>query len=644
MGLFSFFKTKKEEVKKEDLDYNMYFTKDLMLSILNSSSSMMLFFAENDGWIGANKKFLETFDFTKIEDFKERYSSIKGLFLSESEDMFIEDDKSWLDYIQRYKPDGYEVTIRTADDAVLFINAKCYFVEKNTKLYVLELEDITRLHEAEAKVKEVEKLKSRFLSNIGQEFRTPMNGILGFIELFAQTSLDKKQSEYLNMIKRSSRNLMGNIETLLDLSQMQGGKLQINEYDFTISHEVEDLIYNFYMEGKENGVSVLSFIDPKLPAELHGDFRKIKQVLKSLIQNSLKFTPRGGRVIIEVKLLKKQVGGACSIGFSVKDNGKGIENEQIAFINEPFSAGNDGERKLGVGLSLANGLVQLLGGELHIKSQEGYGSYFTFTLDFKESKGQSYPMVPKKKAKVLLLDRKRVDDANFLSIYLRAFAIDVIKSNAVNDNVFEGIDVLYAIADQAEPSMLLKLGSLKTKVPLVLLLNDGERLQTNLLRIVDDVLYKPLLPGGISKHLSKVYKTEERKEVLSVEKKVQKNIEALVVEDNLINQKLVQILLEGYGIRVSIASNGNEAVDLCEKNYYDIIFMDINMPDKDGITATQEIKAKAYKNQNSPIVALTALAMEGDREMLLGKGLDDYISKPLTREKLEVILNKYLNM
>ncbi|EDZ63536.1 multi-sensor hybrid histidine kinase [Sulfurimonas gotlandica GD1] len=642
MGIFSFFKNTKQE-SEEKYHYSDYFTKELIWDIVDSNSSMMLFFTKKDGWIGANKLFFRTFGFKNIEEFRGKYESVRELFLNESEEIFTEDDKSWLDYIKKYKQDGYHITVSTYNDEMQTINAKCHSVPRMKGFYILELEDITKLHQAELKIKEVENLKSKFLSNIGHEFRTPMNGILGFIELLQQTNLDKNQSEYLQMINRSSKSLMSNIETLLDLSQMQGGRLKLNPSLFSISQEMEKIAYNYGVVGRDKGVSVFSFIDPKLPSEINADFRKIKQVMNSLIQNAIKFTPRGGRIVVEVKLLKKQINGDCSVSFSVKDNGKGIANEQIAMITEPFIAGSQADERLGVGLSLSHGLVSLLGSELKIQSEEGYGSYFNFTINFKASKGQSYKMMPKRKVKVLLLDPSRVDEANFLTIYLRSFAIDVVKSNTLDATIYNGVETLYIIADQKDSSWMLKLGTYSKKIPVILLIDESEKLQTKLTHIVDGVFRKPLLPSLVAKQLNEIYSKDL--EIKQEEKHgLREHLSALVVEDNLINQRLIQILLQEYRIIVSTALNGNEAVSMCEKNRYDIVFMDIDMPEKNGIIATKEIKEKINLNGKTPIVALTAMAMQGDKEMLLSEGLDDYMSKPLTREKLENVLDKYLKV
>ena len=646
MGIFSFLTRRKvvrQDESEERIEFDDYLTKDFFLELADNNSSMMLYFTKKDGWIGANKHFFETFKYSDIREFRREHESVRDIFLNESEEIFTEDDKSWLDYIRKYKHDGYDVTIAINSGKILSISAKCHTFADSHEIYILELEDVSKLHNSKLKTKEVEKLKTKFLSNIGHEFRTPMNGILGFVDLLGKTELDKKQREYLSMINRSSKNLMANIETLLDLSQMQSGRLYVENTPFAILDEMERIAYNLSMLGRDKGIKVLSFIDPKLPRELEGDIRKIKQIMNSLAQNAIKFTSRGGKVIIEVKLLKRQLNGDCSISFSIKDNGKGIAQEQLALIVEPFNAGNQADERLGVGLSLSHGLVNLLGSELRIQSEEGQGSYFNFVLDFKGSKGQTYKMMPKKKVKVLLLDQSKVDEANFLTIYLRAFAIDVVKSNILDATVYDDIDALYIVGDQSDSSWMFELGSYTKEAPVVILLEESQKLQTKLTYLVDEVIYKPLHPSSMAKHLYSMYSLEMGERIESKLQVKDKTV-ALVVEDNLINQRLIQILLQEYNILVSTASNGIEAVKMCEKNRYDIVFMDIDMPEKNGIVATKEIKEALNPNGKTPFVALTAMAMEGDREMLLQAGLDDYISKPLTREKLENILNTYLKV
>ncbi|MBN2815318.1 MAG: response regulator [Campylobacterales bacterium] len=639
MSLFSkFFNAKKESAVEFE-----YFDDSFYEEIVQNSASMMLYFVKGIGFVGANKTFLETMGFANIESYNKKYESIRELFFSESEEIFTESDKSWMDYIKKYKPNGYRLSMQKRNEELIVADAFCHTFSKNSDYYVLEFQDVTALEKAKSQIKEVEQLKTKFLANIGHEFRTPMNGILGFVELLAKSELSAQQREYLSMISNSSKNLMVNIERLLELSQLQGGRLRVESEKFNLLPQMERLAREFTLQGKNKGVKVLSFIDPKLPSEIVGDAKKITQVMYALTQNAVKFTPRGGKVIVEVKLLKRQQNGDCSIGFGVKDTGEGISEEQIALINEPFTAGSQADERLGVGLTLSHGLVNLLGSELRIHTQKGEGSYVNFVLNFKASQGQNYKMMPKKKVKILLLDPAKIDEANFLTTYLRAFACDVLKSNQLDEHVYDDIDALYIVAKQDDSSWMLELGTYSKKAPIVLMLDEEEKLQTRLTHIVDTSVQKPLLASSMAEHLYNFYLPQE---VAARDEKplIKEQASVLVVEDNAINLRLIQIMLQEHEINVSTASNGVEAVDMCAKNRYDIIFMDIDLPQKNGIVATKEIKNTLPSNFKTPIIALTAMAMEGDREMLLREGLDDYIAKPLTNIKLLETLEKYLKV
>ena len=629
------------------MENNGYVSKELFYEILDLESNTILFFTKEEGWIGANKAFFNRFNFINIADFRQKHESIRELFIEESEEVFTEYDKSWLDYIRIHKENGYRVVLKDKDDNDIPCRVKARKIRQAGKdLYVLELEDISELEEARLKTQEVERLKSKFLSNIGHEFRTPMNGILGFIELMEKNNADHQQSEYLQMINISARNLMSNIESLLDLAQMQGGRLKLNEAEFNPVAEMEELAKLHAVEGRNKGIQTYFYIDPKLPQYMTGDLRKLKQILNNLINNALKFTKRGGKVVVDVKLVQRNNDGTCTIGFGVKDTGKGILKEHLAMITQPFVAGDQADNRLGVGLSLSHGLIKMMGGDLKIQSELEKGSAFTFALSFACSEAQSFQIVKNKTAKVVLLDESKVEDANQLTQYLRSFSMTVVKVNIIDDKLYNDTDLVYLIASQENQNWMLKLSAVKKQGKTILVINPGEQVETKIAHIIDHTFVKPMLPSKIANHLSKILRLPKSSPALQEPQTRKDAIKALVVEDNLINQRLIKILLQEYNLHVTTAGDGEEAVNLCMNNEYDIVFMDIDMPIKDGILATQEIKQQRNpaNKRVMPIVALTALAMEGDREHILEEGLDDYLSKPLTRQKLEYILQKHLRL
>lgn len=633
----------KKHSDEEGIDYNI--DKELFYKVLDTDPSAILFFTKENGWIGANKAFFKLVPVKTIEELRTKHESIRELFSDEDEEVFTEYDKSWLDYIRTHCPIGYGLGITDPQGKRRAMLATSTMLRQGSSdLYLLRLEDKSNVVALKEEVVQVEALKTKFLANIGHEFRTPMNGILGFVDLLAKTSPSDTQLEYIHSVQGSARNLMSNIENLLDLAQMQTGRLSISKIDFNIIAEMEEFAIGCVSLANDKGVGVVIFIDPKLPTHLTGDIRKIKQALSNLYNNALKFTAPQGRITIEIKLLKRNTTGSSNIGFSVKDTGKGISKGDLGFITRPFVSGDHADNRLGVGLSLSHGLINLMGGELKIASEEGRGSSFSFALTLEGSSDQAMRMINDHSAKVVLLDEKRIDDANHLTNYLRSFGISVTKTHLIDENIFNDTDIVYFIASQEKSEWILKLSSLKRTCKTVLLLEQHERLLARTLHVIDYGLSKPLLPTSLLSNLVDLLHLDKKE--VPVIAQLQRGIHALVVEDNLINQRLIKLLLKEYGLSVVTTSNGDEAVEVCRNQRFDIIFMDIDMPIKDGILATQEIKAEegASRSRRMPIIALTALAMEGDREYILEKGLDDYLSKPLTREKLEYILQKYLHV
>jgi len=645
MGLFSFISSLFSSQKPETslvgtANDEGFISKDLFYQILDIEGSAILFYTKESGWLGANKLFFSLFDYKNIQDFKQKHKSVRELFESEAVEIFIDEESKWLDYIKEKKSDeGYRVIVKDKNDNERHMKIKVRVLkQKGIDLYLLQMDDISELENALSKTSEIEHLKTKFLANIGHEFRTPMNGILGFVELLENTHMTESQNEYIHMVHSSARNLMTNIESLLDIAQMEGGRFTVKESEFNLFAEMEELAQLYTSEGRDKGVNVSFYVGSKLPTYIQGDLRKLKQIMNNLINNALKFTPRGGKVVVEVKLLKWEESGRCTVGFTVRDTGQGIPQDQLAKVTKPFESGEHADQRLGIGLSLSHGLVELLGGDLKIASEEGVGSKFSFKLTFSAAKENAFQNVKDRRVKVALLDDKKIDDANLLTNYLRSFGLSVEKIHTLDATVYDDVDMLYVVASQEQSAWLMKLGTYEKQCPVVLILDAGEKLQARTTHIIDYVINKPLLPTGISEHISTAFKLQEPDG--AKEKLNQKGIRTLVVEDNLINQRLISILLQEYDLKVSTASDGDEGVRMCDKQEFDIIFMDIDMPIKNGIVATKEIKEK----HSMPIIALTALAMEGDRENILREGLDDYLAKPLTRAKLEYILEKHLHV
>ncbi len=629
---------------KKDAVWGECIAKSVFYSYLDAQRAIIMFYSLKEGWVGGNLAFYETFGFEDIEAFRRRYRRIGDFFGDETFEIFADNDGLWLQQLERdrLQTSHVRMTLPDGSGAVFALRAK-QFKSGADGLYFLEMTDVTDQIAARREREEAEAAKSKFLSNISHEFRTPMNGIMGFLELLKQSHPSATQSEYIRMIDRSSRHMMTTIESLLDLAQMQSGRLSLAVSEFRPVAEFEAMFDHFYPEAKQRGVHLNIFIDPKLPTYIEADQRKLRQVLNQLLDNAIKFTEEGGRVQAEIRVLKKREDDRFEIGFSIKDTGIGIEPAKLATITQPFESGEHSDNRLGVGLSLTVGLLEMMGSTLKITSERQRGSHFSFVLEVTGTTVSSFDPLKNRRAQVALFDDALASEANLLSRYLQAFGIQVTKVHHSQPLECEEEDLLYIVAPRDNSGWLMELGASTRSCRVVMLAEEDEAVPERVRQLVDYTLRAPLKPGRISRHLTQIFHLPSRSD--RPLPKVSDKVKVLIVEDNIINQRLIKLLLQEYNLSVTTADNGHEAVELCRKYPYDIIFMDIDMPVKDGIVATHEIRRLSrFKRSPAPIIALTALAMQGDRERILSEGLDDYISKPLGREKLETILEKHLKM
>jgi len=620
-----------------------YISKTLFFNYLDAQSAIVMFYCPARGWIGANLAFFKTFGLPNMEAFRHRYARIADFFNDETYEIFAENDGAWLKQLEAERGTAPIVHMTQPDgrEAVFSLRAKVVKSGMNG-LAFLEMTEITEQVQAKKEREEADSAKRKFLGNISHEFRTPMNGIMGFLDLLKSSHPSATQRDYINMIDRSAKYMMTNIESLLDLAQMQSGKLKIDLNDFKPVSELEALFEHFYYDAKQRGIGLYFYIDPKLPTYIKADQRKLRQVISQLLDNAIKFTEASGRVQVEVRVLKTYENDHCSIGVSVKDTGIGIDPAQLPSVTEPFESGEHPDLRLGVGLTLAEGMLKMMGSHLSISSEKGRGSHFSFAVDVLGTTVASFDALREHRAKVILFDDELRGEANLLSRYLQAFGVAVTKVHHSETITCDDAEVLYIVAPRDNSGWLMQLASSSSPLcRIVMLIEEDEVIPERVRQLVSYTLKKPLLPSRISKHLTQIFKLPPKEAPVSGP--AEGRSKALIVEDNIINQRLIKLLLQEYNLVVTTASNGSEAVELCRKYQYDIIFMDIDMPVKDGIAATHEIRRLGvYKEKPAPIIALTALAMQGDRERILAEGLDDYISKPLGREKLESILEKHL--
>jgi len=513
-------------------------------------------------------------------------------------------------------------------------------------------------HEARQEAIEAEKAKDLFLANMSHEIRTPLNGILGFTQLLEGTKLDGEQNEFLDVVKTSSNSLLKIVNDILDLSKIKADKMDLEYISFNAIDILSDAVEPHETKASDKKIEYTTFIDPELP-HLMGDPTKISQVMTNLIGNAMKFTDYRGTVNVSVDKIDETIKDV-TVRFSVKDNGLGISPEQQEHIFHAFSQADISTTRefggTGLGLTITNSLVERMGGNLEVESEVGKGAEFYFTLVFErgniqEEESYQYDGLKVGYFKPLGTPRKTVEIN--LTKYMRATGAVLEEFSSLDPEVVKSYDVVisdYSFIETRDNIGLITSMAKHTIVLTYIAYSDEAR---KLLDSVDSVIYKPLNILKIMKALEKAYlgigqsasiegvpKQETRTKEVSFH-----GARLLVVEDNVINQKLISEIIKNLGADIEIANNGREAVERRQSTIYDMILMDIQMPILGGIEATQEIIAweEGEGVEHTPIIALTANALQGDREKYLQAGMDDYLSKPIDIGNLKRVLSQYYN-
>jgi len=495
-------------------------------------------------------------------------------------------------------------------------------------------------------IKDANQTKDLFLASMSHEIRTPLNGILGFTELLKDTSDPDEQMEFISVIEKSSDNLLTIVNDILDLSKIKADKVELEHIAFDPIDSFEVATESYAAKAADEGIDFSVFLDPTLPTSLMGDPTKISQVILNLVSNAIKFTSKNGEVNVRIDKLS-ETAKDVTMKFSVEDTGIGITDAQKGKIFEAFTQADvSTSRKYGgtgLGLSISGKFIELMHGKLSISSIKDEGSTFYFTLVLDKSED----------AKV-----REVENLGHLTIGILNSHIDTeyyINTNLESYIHYTGAKVQRytdetLLSESNLPDILFidhkfryrggeieKFLDIDTKI---VVMTTGEQ-KRNLKRYhsrIDKILYKPV-------NLTKVLNIlNEKENTVSYEKKLKfRDLHVLVAEDNKINQKLILNVLERLGVKVSIANDGVEAVEMRTQESYDMVFMDIEMPIMGGMEATGKILLyeRNNKQKHIPIVALTANALSGDREKYVGAGMDDYLSKPIQLDVLKMLLKKY---
>ncbi len=524
--------------------------------------------------------------------------------------------------------------------------------QDKAQIYQFLEQTIKESKESKMLAEKANQTKSLFLANMSHEIRTPLNGIVGFTSLLKTSNLDSEQEEFVQIIEKSSENLLAVINDILDLSKIESENLDIEEIIFDPFIEFESGIESYGAKASEKNIDLGFFIDPTLQNSLRGDPNKIKQVLVNLISNAVKFTPNDGKINIRIEKVNRTDSDEVTLEFSVEDSGIGITPEQKDKVFEAFSQADiSTNRKFGgtgLGLTISRKLIELMGGKLDLESEKGKGTTFFFTLKFEEmpSLAQAQTFDNLSIGYYLPTYKKTKQSDEYIEKYITALS--------KNCKIFYTVESLTSLREEEQPDLIFVdfdylgsrdlrvLSSMKAKISLLTTVHkkdEAKALNYDFFKI----LYSPINFSKIKKSMldfndtnTSIVQEDEKKNKFT-------NLKALVTEDNPINQKLIKLTLENMGINVTLADNGERACELRSSEEFDVIFMDIQMPIMGGIEATNTILAyeKKHKVPHIPIIALTANALKGDKERFLSEGMDDYMSKPIKIKILENILQQY---
>ncbi|MBP9914307.1 MAG: response regulator, partial [Opitutaceae bacterium] len=519
------------------------------------------------------------------------------------------------------------------------------------------VETESQLRRAKAEADAASRSKSEFLASMSHEIRTPMNGVIGMTSLLMETPMNAEQRDFVNTIRTSGEALLTIINDILDFSKIESGKMEIEHMPFELALCIEEAFDLFALQASAKKLDLVYNIEPDVPGWILGDVTRLRQIIVNLVNNAVKFTPSGS-IAIEVKRVTSVEGsgdfGPVRLEFAVRDSGIGIPPDRLDRLFKAFSQVDSSTTRkyggTGLGLVISQRLSALMGGDIRVESAIGVGSAFIFTIQTEAAALQTESSLPPLPGRlqdglILVVEDNPITQAHMRTVLeawgalcaftrtpavARDFATKLLQPPVliiIDGDETEGVSPLdELLAIKAPRLLMLPFGQTAPAAP-----EDGRPFAT---------IYKPLKTAALFHAITQLFNPPAKQKGAGTGKAVRRllaediPLNVLLVEDNAVNQKVALRFLERLGYRADAVGNGLEAVTTLEARHYDLVLMDLQMPEMDGFEASRQIRRRLAEDQQPKIIALTANAMQGDRELCLAAGMDDYISKPVKMHEI----------